>query len=335
MGERIGRKADAFLLEENMKKYRKRIVPDYDAKYAEYEPEYYGVFLKKEDGIIQSVKVDPKRMRKTRLIDNDTYNKIQQINRNTPYFHPEKKILDQNCYDIFNSKLDGLRKLWFQEIKPAVSKLKTPEDAGQQAFLGSIADGVMEYDECEMTRMFATISREPEYSYAIRMFYAQFLLLLGASTEAVMVQVITKKGYAGDKFNRDNLKSYVSGRVPGLDYTKFDNHCYYDKVYKIWNFLKHNNLDVYTKVKENYPELLINPKVSYENGDSAIRYLNLTEDLVLELLDGLGKFFNEFCSKVFDENPNCPEWNKEAFYVKSVNAMIDDVTNPLGLPWYV
>ena len=75
-----------------MKKYRKKIVPDYDSKYSTKEAEYYGVFIEKDKGGIVSVKVDPKRMRKTHLIDNDTYDLIQQSNRNSTYFHPAKRI---------------------------------------------------------------------------------------------------------------------------------------------------------------------------------------------------------------------------------------------------
>ncbi len=318
-----------------MKRYRKRIVPEYDAKYTDYEPEFYGVFLTKEDGITKSVKVDPKRMRKTGLIDNDTYNEIQKINRNTPYFHPAKKLTERYCFDVFRNKMDGLRKLWVQEIKPAIDKIKTPKEAGDQAFLGHMTDGILDYEECESVRIFETINREHDYSYALSMFYAQFLLLIGASVEAVMVQVITEQGYTEKKFSRELLGGYVSGHVAGLDYTKFDNHCYYDKTYKIWNFLKHNNTDVYNKIKETYPELLINPDANYTNGDVAIRYLNLNEDLILELLDGLKKFFDEFCEKVFSETPDYPAWNTEAFYVRNVHGMIEDVTNPLGLPWYV
>ena len=318
-----------------MKRYRKRIVPEYDEKYADYEPEFYGVFLTKESGRVVSVKVDPKRMRKTGLIDNDTYNEIQKVNRNTPYFHPAKKIMNRYCFDVFRYKIEGLRRFWKQKIKPAIDKITTPKEAGNQAFLGSIADGVLEYDECESVRFFTALNREPNYNYALRMFYAQFLLLIGASVESVMVQVITEQGYTEKKFNRELLGGYVSGHVAGLDYTKFDNHCYYDKTYKIWNFLKHNNTDVYNKIKETYPELLINPNANYKNGDLAIRYLKLSEELIMELLDGLQKFFDEFCNKVFGETTDYPEWNTEEYYDRITNDTIEFVTNPLGLPWYV
>ena len=324
-----------FCIEENMKKYRKRIVPEYENTYSDTVPEYYGVFIEKENKKIISVKVDPKRLRKTRLIDNDLYNDIQSVNRNTPYFHPAKKIGGKYCYEAFRHQMNGLRRLWFQEIKPAIEKLQTPQQAGDAAYLGSVADGIMGVEESEVARTIKTSLRISNYKYAINMFYAQFVLLLGAEVEAVMVRIITEKGYTGEKFSREYLKGYVSGRVAGLDYTKFDNHIYYDKVYKLWNFLKHNNTDVYAKVQETYPELLIIPDANYINGDIAIRYLNLTEELIMELLDGVTKFFDEFCQKVFGETTDYPEWNTEAFYVKLVNDKIEDITNPLGLPWYV
>ncbi|MCR4661561.1 MAG: hypothetical protein K5765_06130 [Clostridia bacterium] len=318
-----------------MSKYKKRIVPEYENIYSDTVPEYYGVFIEKYNGKIVSVKVDPKRLRKTRLIDNELYNEIQSINRNTPYFHPAKKIGTMYCFEVFRKQINGLRKLWDKEIKPAVEKLETPDQAGDRVYVNNVASGIMDVEESEISRTMTKIVRTPVYQYAIQMFYAQFILLMGAEVEAVMVKVITAKGYTGEKFNREYLKGYVSGHVEGLDYTKFDNHCYYDKIYKIWNFLKHNNIDVFEKVRESYPEVLINPEAPYINGDIAIRYLKLTEELIMELLEGVAKFFDEFCKKVFGEVTDYPEWNTEVFYVRLVKDEIRDITNPLGLPWYV
>lgn len=274
-------------------------------------------------------------MRKTRLIDNDMYNAIQAVNRNTPYFHPAKKITERYCFEAFRYQINALRKLWFQEIKPAIDKLQTPQEAGNNAYVSSIADGSVDVEEGQVLRTIKTVLRAPSYQYAITMFYAQFILLLGSEIEAVMVRVITEKGYTGEKFSREYLKGFVSGRVPNLDYTTFDNHRYYDKIYKLWNFLKHNNADVYGKVKEYFPELLINPDAQYTNGDIAIKYLNLSETLIMELLDGVTRFFDEFCTKVFGETTEYEEWNTEVYYVRLVNDKIEDITNPLGLPWYV
>lgn len=318
-----------------MKKYRKKIVPDYDSKYSSKEAEYYGVFIEKDKGGIVSVKVDPKRMRKTHLIDNDTYDLIQQSNRNSTYFHPAKRISGEYCFETFRYHINGLRKLWLQEIKPAIDKLKTPKQAGDQVYLSNLSDGIMDVEECNMSRVVASALREPDYRYAIKMFYAQFVLLLGAEVEAMMVNVITKKGYTGEKFSREHLKGYVSGRVPGLDYTLFDNHIFYDKIYKLWNFIKHNNTDVYNKVKDVYPELLYNPNANYVNGDIAIKYLNLTEEMIMDLLDGVIKFFDEFCVKVFGETIDYAEWNTEEYYVQLAKDKIEDIDNPLGLPWYI
>ena len=41
-----------------MKKYKKRIVPDYDNKYVDTDPKYYGVFFEKENQKIVSIKCD-------------------------------------------------------------------------------------------------------------------------------------------------------------------------------------------------------------------------------------------------------------------------------------
>lgn len=318
-----------------MKKYKKRIVPDYDNKYVDTDPEYYGVFFERENQKVVSVKVDPKRLRKTKLIDQDIYNEIQSVNRNTPYFHPAKKMAEKNCCDVFREHVNGLRKLWIQEVKPAIEKLKTPEQVGNDKALHSTADGILDFDEVNMVRAMEKIQRMPSYENAVKMFYAQFVLLLGAEIEAAMVKVITQKGYVAEKFSRECLKGYVSGRVAGLDYTKFDNHNSYDKIYKLWNFLKHNNSDVYSKVQETYPELLLDANAKYKNGDLAVWFLNLSEKVILELLDGVSRFFDEFCNKVFGETTDYQNWNTETFYVQLVQSKIDDIINPLGLPKYI
>ena len=55
----------------------------------------------------------------------------------------------------------------------------------------------------------------------------------------------------------------------------------------------------------------------------------------MHLLDGVIKFFDEFCVKVFGESIDYAEWNTEAYYVQLAKDKIEDVGNPLGLPWYV
>lgn len=335
MGDASAVTADAFYIYSKMKKDKKRKIPDYNNKYTDTMPEYYGVFIEKKNKRVESVKIDPKRLKKLALIDDEIYKEIQSIDRNTPYFHPAKKLNSEYSIDVFRGRVERLRKLWIQEIKPAIEKLQTPQEVGNAASVHYMANGLLDADETGMVRTMETLLRAPAYKHAIDMFYAQFILLIGSEIEAVMVKVITDKGYTADKFSREHLKSYVSGRVAGLDYTKLESHVYYDKLYKLWNLLKHNNIDVYSKVKDSYPELLTNNNLKYESGDLAIWHLNLSEELIFELMDGVTKFFDEFCTKVFGEITDYPEWNTEAFYVNLVKEIIEDITNPMGLPWYV
>ncbi len=314
-----------------MKKESNRKIQDYENKYPDTVPEYYGVFIKKKNREILSVKVDPKRLLKTRLIDEELYRDIQSVKRNTPYFHPKKKKCEKYYYEEYRNQMENLRKLWYREIKPAINKIETPDQVGDRAYSSNIADGIMDVEECEVSRTIAKAIRSRNYQYAIRMFYAQFILLIGAEVEAVMVKVITKKGYQNVKFNRSCLSKYLMETYPNLDYTKLDSYSYYDKIYKLWNFIKHNNSDVFNKVFNSFPELLINPQKKYVAGDIAINYLVLNEDLIMDLLSGLEKFFDEFCSKFFGEKTDYPQWNTESYYVELVKKEIKFNIDPMDI----
>ena len=53
------------------------------------------------------------------------------------------------------------------------------------------------------------------------------------------------------------------------------------------------------------------------------------------MLDGCDNFFKEYCELVFEENYTEAQWNYGRFFLNIVKEEIENITNPLGIPWYL
>lgn len=107
-----------------------------------------------------------------------------------------------------------------------------------------------------------------------------------------------------------------------------------NKLYAIWNFLKHNSLSTYEALKNSYPEAIIEVNRKYTQGEFALFYINFDETLINTLLTELKEFFIEYCNLVFGENFESTQWNYNDWFIEKVNDEIEVFTNPLGLsPW--
>ena len=103
--------------------------------------------------------------------------------------------------------------------------------------------------------------------------------------------------------------------------------------YCIWHFIKHNSFSTYEKLKEKYPETL--HKAEYQQGNLAIHYLNVSDELISELMNGCTEFFKEYCQLVFEENYAEAQWNYGQYFLSQVSDTIEGFVNPLGLPSYI
>ena len=125
--------------------------------------------------------------------------------------------------------------------------------------------------------------------------YSQFILDMTSRIEAISVSVYASINPKMKKWARDKLYDNINSKqISSRDLPSFK---YHDKLYLIWHFLKHNNIDIYENLRENYPEVLISKK--YKAGNLAKNYLKLDDKLIIELLDGVEKYFVEWC------NVNC------------------------------
>ena len=92
-------------------------------------------------------------------------------------------------------------------------------------------------------------------------------------------------------------------------------------------------MDTYENLKRDYPEILIDEK--YESGQPAKYYVKLSEKLITELLDGVMKYFEEWCELNCDENYLEAQWNYDDYFINAVDDSIESFTNPLGLEPFI
>ncbi|MBQ7671165.1 MAG: hypothetical protein IJS45_10675, partial [Clostridia bacterium] len=69
-------------------------------------------------------------------------------------------------------------------------------------------------------------------------------------------------------------------------------------------------------------------------GDLAIYFVDLNEQLILSLLDGIALFFDEYCKLIFNEDIESANWNYDKYFLDRVNDEIENFTNPLGLDMF-
>lgn len=308
--------------------------------YEEYpctDTRHYGVWSHGRDQKLK-VRVDPKRFEKS------TYRKLtpEQLSvihkRKSHYFHPPKpQYISYHC-NVFCTAIEDMKKKWEEHYKPLINMAVERIPKPQKLTPGDcdlMMCGVLEPDEAQICANHYTVVNELEYQNecyeVIVSLYAQFLHLFASHVEQVTVKILTEENAMKDHFDRNTLYGTAAGKSKRVD--QLPSFSYYDKLYCIWNFIKHNTLSTYEKLKEKHPEVLC--EEPYQQGFSAIHYLKLSDNLVLELMDGCSAFFKEYCQLVFEENYEEAQWNYGQYFLDKTNDTIDVITNPLGIPSFL
>ena len=301
-----------------------------DRYYSEDEwDEYYGLF--KVNG---KWCVDPKRMqKKTHCFTEKMMEAMSK--RNTTYFHPKKKSYMDYNVNKFVTTVRDLKEEYIKIQKPIIDQSLENIKNSKRDFCPGDCDlymqGIYEPDEVSMW----VFKRQMEQDYYInrRCFelytnlYSQFFHNMASRIEAISVSIYSYMNPKMKKWSRDKLYDNINSK--GISSRELPAFKYHDELYLIWNFLKHNNLDTYENLKRDYPEVLISKE--YEPGDLAKYYLKLDDKLIIELLDGVEKYFVEWCNANCDENYNEAQWNYEDYFVGLVRDEIEMLRNPLGL----
>lgn len=160
--------------------------------------------------------------------------------------------------------------------------------------------------------------------------YAQFFHSMASRIEAISVVVYSSINPKMKKWSRDKL--YDHKNKNGISSRELPSFKCHNNLYSIWNFIKHNNISTYEKLKRDYPSVLI--EEVYSAGDLAIHYLKLDEKLILDLLNGVRNYFIEWCEANCNENYTEAQWNYDSYFIKIVYDEIEMIRNPLGLEWW-
>lgn len=283
------------------------------------------------------IRIDSKRFQKTTRTTFDAQ-QLKVINgRRSHYFHPAKiDRFDYNCNwfikEINQIKLDwdNIFKRLIQREADRIKKPKKLIAADDYNFQCGITD----YDESQGWALIQNIKNQEKYKEEvikiIQSLYAQFFHQMASRLEAITVYVLTRNGKNVDRVDRNALYDYAGETGTARDLPHYK---YHDKLYCIWNFIKHNSISTYKTLKERYPEVLY--AVEFQQGDTAAFYVKFSECLILELLDGNTEFFKEYCERVYHEDYEQAQWNYERYFYDIACNEKKSLEDPLGLNDYI
>jgi len=295
---------------------------------------YYGLFLKGKKTEKQMVSVDMKRFCEYFHIDDDRKN--LKTNKNSQLYKPAKSKEDDYKVNVIKKELSLIKKEWMESQKIFIDQFLS-EIKGHDftaADDDNLQMGIANYDEAAT---YARIKSAYSHQYAdfkrtklYNSLYAQYFHQLAAQIDAVILKLLTDNGYEGNSYNREALLAFKGTKKESI--LELDSYNNYDKMYTIWNFLKHNSQSTFKSVEKKCPEILISQE--YNQGDLSCYLINFSNELIEQTIDGVQKFLIDYCKLVFDEDEREAEWNYEDFFHSYVSDAINDYYNPLGLPDY-
>jgi hypothetical protein len=297
---------------------------------------YYGVFLYGPPDK-KRVKVDPKRYGQVLYLTDAM--KAVMDKRHGPYFRPAKReFTDYNC-NFVGQELNALRMDWEKDTKPMIARV-IAETKGVDYNANPCDDdlanaGILEPEEitrnASMKTMFSAQMAADKRNKLYYSLYAQFFHQMASQIEALTVNLLTRNEWKENQFDRNVFYAF-KGNKPG-DVKKLDGFAAYDKLYAIWNFIKHNSGSTYAVLKERFPEVL--SENEYKQGRLACYYVKFDDALIDGVLAGVETFLRGYCCLVFDEDLEQARWNYDEYFLNQIHEDIEAAVNPLGLPWWI
>lgn len=305
----------------------------YEIKYDDYQDtRFYGLWISDHE----KVKLDPKRFQKAlniRFADAQ----LKVINkRRTHYFYPRKAHYYDYACNVFEAELCSISEDWNNNVKPlvqmAVSRIEQPNQYSPGDY-GNYMMGISSAAAANAWAIWKNTLNERSYRQkvvnTVYSQYSQFIHRMASRIEAVTVKILTDRGMIDKHFDRNILYGGIRNDTPVRSLAHFSSH---DKLYSIWNFLKHNSLSTYETLKERFPEILSDNH--FVQGNEALYYVKLSDELISELIMGCSLFLKEYCELIFNENYDEAQWNYGQYFYKMVKDRIEDINNPLGLGWW-
>ena len=251
---------------------------------------YYGVFLKGKKNTKQSLSVDMKRFCECFSIEDDRKN--LKTNKNSQLFKPKKTKVDDYKLNIIKRELDHIKKEWIGSQKVFIDKFLS-EIRGYNFTVtddNNFLSGIADHDEAAsyanirtwQSQQYAEFKRTNLY-FSL---YAQYFHQLAAQIDAITLRLLTENGYEPDDFDRKAFLAFKGpkGQDKESSITKLESYKYHEKMYAIWNFIKHNSKSTYEKVKKHCPEVLSDRE--YSQGELACYYINFSNELIEQTIDG-------------------------------------------------
>lgn len=316
-----------------MKSQRKRQHFDYSRVEAKDNPreywEYFGIHAKHGRTYIDTKRYK-KALSKDRALEFIHSGLFE--NRNSAYFLPLKKHRYEYGFNIASDNLERLRRLWFEELRPLLYKIKNPNDLYEEYRLSAISTTscLGDIDDIESGALIASFGRIKQYQFVIQSVLCQFIGRIVSETEridALMLRlavsspldIFTYSKFA--KISNNILKTNKSKirSIKDLDYFRD-----YDCLQKVNNFLKHNTFSAYEKLKMYYPNMLIESERKYETGMYSADWIKIDLTYIDSIFDKLASFYKNYCSAVLNENVDEAGWNYDDYF-KEVFRKIKDL----------
>lgn len=307
-----------------MKRTHRRQTAKYE-KYDFNDKEYYGLFPKQG-----KLRIDVKRLEKCHLVDKNIIDSIKIKQRNTKYYRPEKEFrFDYKC-NLFRDTLTNIKSDWHNEYLPAMNRIQTPNDFGKNARDYFMNTGIADCDEWGEIELFAALKRNSKYLEIIQSFMGQFIHFMASKIEQLTIKVLTMVGFKDNYFDLTGFSKFIKNNYK-IELNQIKGFKEFKAFRDLWNFLKHNTLSTYNKLKKSNPSILIND--NYTNGDFALWFVRFPENFIDDTIDKLISFFDNFCDKVFLENVKDAPWNYDAYFLGLFHDNVEMIRNPLGLPF--
>ena len=310
---------------------------DYE-KFSLHDTRFYGVFYKR-GAELSSVKIDPKRMQ---YICNCQFTETQlhtMSKRKTHYFYPRvHKYYDYSC-NLFADTIQGIQEYWENHYKDIIQYAQgrierpAPKLTGDcELFMQGILDCGEAQSWADMENARDSVIYRGECDLMVRSLYAQFIHQMASRIEAVTVYVLTKKNAIADYFNRNLLYGTSAGKAEHVQ--ALPSFHYYDELYCLWNFIKHSSQSTYEKLVDRFPDV-VRTDEPFKQGAFSYLFINFSEKLINDLLDGCTAFFKEYCALVFHEDYDEAQWNFGEYFLDIMRETQEMLTNPTGSPWWL
>ena len=261
-------------------------------------------------------------------------------NRTTTYLIPSKVRSYDYKVNLMRDLLSSLQRNWNEEFKPLLSQIKSPNDVYENTRLNSVAmtSCADDLDEIEVESKLAGFRRERQYRNITHSLYCQFICKICIEVDRFTLLFIKELGYSKEDFKVGNFSAFTD-KLKGLKKAHLINslkgYNAYNLLHKINNFLKHNTIEAYNQLKEEYPENVHSlenktSKCPYENGMFAGDWIIIKDNYIDMLFKELLDFFEDYCEKFLDEDLEESKWNYDDYF-KNVYREVKDLNSYFGL----